>query len=761
MKKKISSLLVYLLFVGVCFFSFYSLTPRNDSQLEHFDLEKAKQHVKIIAKEPHSIGTSYHGQVKKYIVEQLQSLGLSVHTQKDYVLNEVGQFTAPENIITRIEGSEPDRKALLVMTHYDSAVHSSFGASDAASGVATILEVLRNFLAQENKPKNDIIILFTDAEEVGLNGAALFVDDHPWADEIGLVLNFEARGSGGPSNTIIESNSGNKTLISEFSKARTKYPLANSLMYSVYKKLPNDTDATVFREQKEIPSFFFAFIDDHFDYHTANDTAKNLDDTSLLHQASYLEQLLPHFAEIDLATLPSEEDMVYFDLPVIEMVYFPFAYIFPLLILGWIVLIALCLYGFRQKLISFAEVTKSFKSLLLFLMFGLGFSWLIWFVSKLIYPSVQENLNGFTYNGHWYILAISALSFALAHFLFYPKKSSNFNQRTSTLLPGIVLILLICTLIAFILPGAFYFIFAFYFALAAFGLRLFQIKNLFILALLGLPSLLIFAPLVQFFPVGLGLKILPASTLLIYFIFVGWQASWLELEYKKPVGFAFIFIGLLAIIVIHLKSDFNELRPKPNSLLYVFNVNENQANWYSYDEHLDSFTQQIFDAQDRIQKASLFDSKYQMPFTFEKQAPILPFKPAQISIKSKYSNSISTRYKLTITPQRDLNRIEITKPKDLEVLSLKINEKTIKNSALAYYKNKRESLLTYYVVDNDTLRIEIELPKDNAAQLTLFEASNNLLSQQKFTIEPRSTDQMPKPFILNDAIITQQIIELK
>jgi Zn-dependent M28 family amino/carboxypeptidase len=40
-----------------------------------------------------------------------------------------------------------------------------------------------------------IIILFSDAEELGLNGAALFVTQHKWAKDIGLVLNFEARGS--------------------------------------------------------------------------------------------------------------------------------------------------------------------------------------------------------------------------------------------------------------------------------------------------------------------------------------------------------------------------------------------------------------------------------------------------------------------------------------------------------------------------------------------------------------------------------------
>jgi len=34
------------------------------------------------------------------------------------------------------------------------------GASDAASGVTTILESIRAFLAKNKTPKNDIIVLF-------------------------------------------------------------------------------------------------------------------------------------------------------------------------------------------------------------------------------------------------------------------------------------------------------------------------------------------------------------------------------------------------------------------------------------------------------------------------------------------------------------------------------------------------------------------------------------------------------------------------
>jgi putative aminopeptidase FrvX len=54
------------------------------------------------------------------------------------------------------------------------------------------------------KHKNDIIILFSDAEELGLNGAALLQPN--WAKEVGLVLNFEARGTSGPSYMLMETN---------------------------------------------------------------------------------------------------------------------------------------------------------------------------------------------------------------------------------------------------------------------------------------------------------------------------------------------------------------------------------------------------------------------------------------------------------------------------------------------------------------------------------------------------------------------------
>ena len=54
----------------------------------------------------------------------------------------------------------------MLLSHYDSNPHSAPGASDAAVGVATILKGLRAYLNQEKKPKNDIIVLLTDNEEL-------------------------------------------------------------------------------------------------------------------------------------------------------------------------------------------------------------------------------------------------------------------------------------------------------------------------------------------------------------------------------------------------------------------------------------------------------------------------------------------------------------------------------------------------------------------------------------------------------------------
>ena len=282
--KTYTQIISFLLILLAIYLSFDTSMPKYNLDLQipvtEFSTDRALQHVEIISKQPHAVGFEAHETVKKYIIDQLAQLGLETSIQQGYSAGDWGNFSKAENIIARIKGSRPG-KALLLLSHYDSNPHSSLGASDAGSGVATILEGLRAYLATKTIPENDIIILISDAEELGLNGADLFVNSHPWAKNVGLVLNFEARGSGGRSYMLIETNRGNGRLIEEFTKANPDFPTANSLVYSIYKLLPNDTDLTVFREDRDIEGFNFAFIDDHYDYHTVRDNYARLDRNSL------------------------------------------------------------------------------------------------------------------------------------------------------------------------------------------------------------------------------------------------------------------------------------------------------------------------------------------------------------------------------------------------------------------------------------------------------------------------------------------------
>ncbi len=354
--KSLQSLASFFLIVGLVYYSFFSLMPQKGSpssvEETKFSTERALIPLKEITKAPHYIGTKEHARVRNYLIGQLEELGLETQVQEGFVINPKWKsLDKPKNIIAQIKGSE-NGKSLLLLSHYDSALTPSYGASDAGSGVVTILETLRAYKASGKKPKNDIIVLFTDAEEVGLDGARLFVNNHPWAKNVGIALNFEARGSGGPSNMIVETNGGNKNLIKAFMEADVKFPVASSLMYSIYKMLPNDTDSTVLREGADIDGFFFAFIDDHYDYHTANDTYDNLDVNTLQHQGEYLLPLVHYFGDSDLNQLKSLDDHVYINLPFFKMVSYPFTWVFPMLLVAIVLFIGLIIYGLRKRVLT-------------------------------------------------------------------------------------------------------------------------------------------------------------------------------------------------------------------------------------------------------------------------------------------------------------------------------------------------------------------------------------------------------------------------
>lgn len=287
---------------------------------DDFSLERAMADVAHIAGEPRPAGSPAHDRVRRYLLDEIKWAGLEAQVQEAVVPagdpRGVHRLTRVRNVIARLPG-RGEGDGILLASHYDS-VPASPGAGDDAAGVAALLETMR-VLAEGEPPSRDIIFLFTDAEEMGLLGARAFVDAG-LADDVGWVLNFEARGAGGAS-IMFETLPGDVATMGFFANASPR-PVASSYSYDVYRLMSNDTDFSVFRQ--EIPAGFnFAFIEDPAAYHSSTDTPERLDRRSLLHHGTQALALTRRLA----VSLPetSGERAVYFNVPGYGLAVYPAA----------------------------------------------------------------------------------------------------------------------------------------------------------------------------------------------------------------------------------------------------------------------------------------------------------------------------------------------------------------------------------------------------------------------------------------------------
>jgi hypothetical protein len=755
---KSSRTFALLLLFAAVYWSFDSLMPSykpdKETTSSEFSVDGALEHVRELSKEPHAVGFPGHEDVKKYIISELKEMGLETLVQEGYTAGDWGNLSKASNILARIEGSE-EGKALLLLSHYDSSPHSSLGASDAGSGVATILEGVRAFLSENRVPKNDIIILISDAEELGLNGADLFVNNHPWVKDVGLVLNFEARGSGGPSYMLIETNRGNGNLIKEFKNANPQYPVANSLVYSIYKMLPNDTDLTVFREDADIEGFNFAFIDDHFDYHTALDNYERLDRKTLAHQGSYLMPLLSYFSDADLDNLKSLNDEVYYNLPFYKLVSYPFEWIWPMFFFGALSFVLLLFWGFKKKQLELSHILKGFLPMLITLVVNGLAGYFCWSIITWWYPDFKDMLHGFTYNGYTYIAVF--VSFAL-FVCFYTYHQFRRISTPNLLIAPSFLWLVICGLVAHYLKGASFFIIPLYGLLAGLLVTINQKEpNPFLMVFLALPAVLIYSPFIKMFPVGLGLKMMVAATVLTTLLFVLILPFFGQLKSKGRLAYLFLFLFFALGITSHVQSDFNEERPKPSSLLYVYDADKESSLWATYDHVLMDWNGQFLGDDKREPSAETISSKYRTRLNYVADAPKKNIPAPYIDTVLDTIIGDKRHIEVCITPKRNVNRLEVfTNP--VAISAAKVNRIPL---STYYLEHRRSKLLTHYISNNDFTELQLEFPKDSVLELTLYEASNDLLTHPDFSIPERPKNSIPMPFVLNDAIMTIKTVRFE
>ncbi len=268
-----------------------------DAPVAAFSAARAMTDIEQIARAPHPVGSAEHARVRAYLSERMTQLGLSPEEQSGplspgsirRLKKEGGDPQAANNqainLIGVLPGKDRSQPAVMLMAHYDTVVGSP-GAADDSTGVGAVLEAVRAIQAR-GPIERDLVVVLTDAEELGLDGARIFFGGHPLRDRIGAVVNLEARGGGGRA-AMFETGREAGPTVELFRRAAMRADggtTATSLAVFMYEQMPNGTDFTVPKD-RGVGGLNFAFIGRPAQYHAADSTPENLDQGALQHLGS-------------------------------------------------------------------------------------------------------------------------------------------------------------------------------------------------------------------------------------------------------------------------------------------------------------------------------------------------------------------------------------------------------------------------------------------------------------------------------------------
>jgi len=463
-----------------------------DAPADAFSAARAMEKIGVIAAEPRPAGSPAHDRVRDYLLAELKGLGLQPEVQQTEAESiwEPGRRVAIENIVARLPGMDGGGKAVLLMAHYDS-VPGTPGAGDNAAAIAAMLEAARALKAGEPL-KNDVLLLMTDGEEMGLHGAKAFASGHPLAGSVGLALNFDARGNQGPS-FMFETSEDNGGLIREFVRGAPQ-PVAYSLLHYAYNLLSNETDLTPLLDSG-LPGMNFVFATGLNAYHKEIDTPDNLDAASLQHHGSYMLGLARHFGEVDLENI-RQEDRVYFNVFGGTMVSYTYTWAVGLTLPCALLLLVTLWHGFKRRRLTVRGLGGGLLLALLGIGLAYGIGALAWSIVRAeASPSQYAEIVEDPVVSAFYFVGVLALALAIA---FVPVRLVSRWIRADDLWGGALLLwMLLCAGTAFWLPGGSYlFLWPLLFSLIGLNVSFALQQNAAgpLSALAAMPGIALFAP---------------------------------------------------------------------------------------------------------------------------------------------------------------------------------------------------------------------------------------------------------------------------
>ncbi len=599
------AIIVFGIIVGAILLSLYMAAPPRPvparAPATEFSAERALVYDRGVASVPHPAGSPENEKTRAYIVDTLRAMGVDAKTESGtYVRgHSAGEVT---NVYAKIPGTA-NTKAFALEAHYDSVPYGP-GAADDCAGVAAMMETAR--VLKAGPPlKNDIIFVFSDAEEGGLLGARAFAG-HPWFNDVGVMLNFEARGTKGMS-FMFETSPENGWLIREMIKAGVE-PRANSLCYDVYSRMPFSSDFSALKP-RGAKGFNVAFVDNFANYHTRDDSPDNLNLASLQHHGTYALGLARHFGNIPLDQVTAP-DATYFNTVGSHMVCYPLTWGKPLAWVAYIALAIVVLFGLVRRHLSLlgliagiivfplsAAAACAVTGLLLALAYGPHDLYTLYTVDITYIRDLRILYNNNTYGLAFALIAVGVVC---GLYVLWRRWIKTQNLAMGALASWAALLVFFEQY----LPGGSYLpMWTVFFAslgmAALFLERPDEPPRLgFVLGALvfAMPGILFLAPSYQGF-LSTVMVIAAPGLVILPILMTGLIIPQLELMARPSrcwlpttLGCAGLAIYLFALAT----SGVSPTRPKLDCLSYGLNLDKNEAFWLSHDQTQDEWTSQFF-----------------------------------------------------------------------------------------------------------------------------------------------------------------------
>lgn len=731
----------------------------SSAPLTEFSSGRAMQHLGVIAQKPHPAGTAEHSAVRDYIVNVVTAMGLKPEIQKtaqsvDHPWLAFGAVV--ENIVVRLPGTKTGGKAVLLSAHYDTVAHST-GANDDGTGVVTLLETMRT-LRSGPPLANDIIFLFSDAEEIGLLGAMAFVEKHPAAKEVKVALNFDALGKSG-ATIMYDATNNNGWLIGELAKAAPK-PVANSLATKIYKRLLYITDLDVLTTDG-IQGLNFAYIDGVHVHHTPLDSLETLDERSLQHTGSYALALARHFASIDLEP-GKTRDAVFFSVLGSFLVHYPISWALPLAIAVLALFIALVAVGLKKQRLTFGGMILG---LFAFLFSVMAAAVVVSVVQKVTGVLPHDSLflgNPDPYNSSLYFLGFVALAIAVisALYIWFRSRTSIDNLVVGAMFPW----LLLAIFTGFALPaGSYLFTWPLLFVLIAQGVDFVvrkketaPLKVSIGLSLSTFPAIALIVPMLyfcfQFFRIQMSPRItaifiavamLPVGLLISQLDFLLRPKKWLLPAAAILVGIAFISVGKYT-------AHFDRNSPMKSSLFYAVNANTGRAIWASLDVHPDEWTSQFLTG--ATERSSALDFAGQDMSVLSAEAPVLPVPAPDVKVVSDTTADGVRALHLRIISARQAPCIIVSLDEEVKVRAFAVDGKR-------YDQHPRDEWrMRYFAVPPEGIDLVLEIEQQPDIVLRVTDFSPGLPEVPGSSFKPRPDHLMVAPELFNDGFVMTKTI---